>query len=883
MTSQDLLLKLNANDPDLRNQQDILENISRGLSIDQYRKNTQGAIDNKRESGTAYGQSLMMNYVGSISDAIKLIIDKNTDSVGRNNLALKYFQSIEPEALAFIALRGVIDSITKKDTLSNVASKIGRLVELEIQTRVLKEQRAEEYKKAKEKLKKATTTRQRRALIGSIYNRIEINKEGINSTTAIKLGVKLIDIIINTTGLVEIKREISKKTQTNYIVPTEELSQWIQDKNAHCELLSPVYLPCVIPPKDWTSPKKGGYHSKFHKSVPLVKTKGETKRYREMLATHEMPKVYQGINTLQRTKWKINKDVLNVMSECVEKGIDLGKEKVIPPQEDYSEIPCSSCGELVSISKTNNRNTSANHKCFGKDEEGKDTEVTRKWKREAHEMHQNNVALRSRRLSLAKIMWVAGLVKDFPAIYFPYNMDFRGRVYAIPNHLNPQGVDHAKALITFAEGKPIEDPIAGSWLAIQGANTYGNGEDKGTFTERVQFIGGLEDEIRATVEDPINNKSFWTEASKPWQFLAFCFEWVGYLDAERNGESFVSHLPIAQDGSCSGIQHFSAMLKDEEGGSAVNLVPMERPQDIYQKVCEKAQNRFRLEANGYIKGELDDPDAEIIEPNPYAKWLLTLPLDRDMTKTQVMTVPYGLTSRSCTEYTAEYFNDLRKSLGIHKDDWLATDWKVIQYASSVIWDCIGTTVVGAKEAMKWLQDCVDVALDTRDKPIVWDTPMGLPVMQSYRDYKGKKIEIACEKQRTQFVVRDTQEEGVCKKRMKTGIAPNFVHSMDASHLILTVCNSFEEFNITDYAVIHDSFGTHAASSQDLANCLRATFVEMYTDQSILEDFLYKMMSYLVGKECSSDDYAQALAALPKVPDARKLDLYLVSNSKYFFS
>src|SRR3546814_17064020 len=51
----------------------------------------------------------------------------------------------------------------------------------------------------------------------------------------------------------------------------------------------------------------------------------------------------------------------------------------------------------------------------------------------------------------------------------------------------------------------------------------------------------------------------------------------------------VSRIPVALDGSCSGLQHFSAMLRDEEGGAAVNLLPAERPQDVYKGVVVRAQ------------------------------------------------------------------------------------------------------------------------------------------------------------------------------------------------------------------------------------------------------------------------------------------------------
>ena len=41
---------------------------------------------------------------------------------------------------------------------------------------------------------------------------------------------------------------------------------------------------------------------------------------------------------------------------------------------------------------------------------------------------------------------------------------------------------------------------------------------------------------------------------------------------------YVSHLPVHQDGSCNGLQHYAALGRDLSGGFAVNLTPSDRPQ-----------------------------------------------------------------------------------------------------------------------------------------------------------------------------------------------------------------------------------------------------------------------------------------------------------------
>jgi DNA-directed RNA polymerase len=44
---------------------------------------------------------------------------------------------------------------------------------------------------------------------------------------------------------------------------------------------------------------------------------------------------------------------------------------------------------------------------------------------------------------------------DVARIYFPHNLDFRGRVYPVPPHLNHIGADISRGLLEFADSKPI--------------------------------------------------------------------------------------------------------------------------------------------------------------------------------------------------------------------------------------------------------------------------------------------------------------------------------------------------------------------------------------------------------------------------------------------
>lgn len=73
-------------------------------------------------------------------------------------------------------------------------------------------------------------------------------------------------------------------------------------------------------------------------------------------------------------------------------------------------------------------------------------------------------------------------------------------------------------------------------------------------------------------------------SDEPWQTLAACIELASALRSE-DPCNYVCHLPIHQDGSCNGLQHYAALGRDQIGGESVNLVPSKRPQDVYSNVA----------------------------------------------------------------------------------------------------------------------------------------------------------------------------------------------------------------------------------------------------------------------------------------------------------
>ena len=446
---------------------------------------------------------------------------------------------------------------------------------------------------------------------------------------------------------------------------------------------------------------------------------------------------------------------------------------------------------------------------------------------------------------LRKTIEIADKFVDEEAIYMVYQLDFRGRAYCVPNYLNPQGTDYAKALLMFSEGKPIDENGA-CHLAIHGANCFGF--DKVSLQDRIDWVQKNQEQILSCASDPLGNLWWAKESDSPFQFLAFCNEWTGWCE---QGEGYVSHLPVSADGSCNGLQHFAAMLRSSTTGKEVNLIPSDEPQDIYQKVADRVTEKLT---------KMDDP---------LAKLWLEFGVERGCTKRPCMVLPYGGKQYSFSDFVMDYIVEQKEKGNMHPfgDD----AFKASTFLARVIWDSIGEIVHAATDAMSWLQRSSRIA-SSEGLPIRWDTPCNFPVLQAYNETTPYQI-------RTKLLgstfkpalYKDTGK--LDKNRQSNGISPNFVHSIDAAHMMITI-DVAKQCEIFSFAMVHDSYGTHAADAELMWWCLRKAFVEMYSQTDVLEDFRADLLGVLPRHRHTE---------IEPIPSKGDLDISVVEDSPFFFA
>lgn len=57
--------------------------------------------------------------------------------------------------------------------------------------------------------------------------------------------------------------------------------------------------------------------------------------------------------------------------------------------------------------------------------------------------------------------------------------------------------------------------------------------------------------------------------------------------------AFCSDLPVHQDGTCNGLQHYAALGGDARGAQQVNLSVTDKPSDVYTYVAEMVQEAMK--------------------------------------------------------------------------------------------------------------------------------------------------------------------------------------------------------------------------------------------------------------------------------------------------
>ncbi|OCF41176.1 DNA-directed RNA polymerase, mitochondrial [Kwoniella heveanensis CBS 569] len=570
-------------------------------------------------------------------------------------------------------------------------------------------------------------------------------------------------------------------------------------------VIHPKHLPMLVEPKPWTSHNNGGY---LLHSVPIMRYKESAEQQSYLKTASEqghLEPVFHGLDVLSSTAWSINRKVFDVILNVWNSG------------EAIADIPASEEKSTYDVpEKPDPRD---------QDPQKRSLYIER--------MKSVMAAQRKDHAERCKFNYNLEIARSYlnDVFYLPHNMDFRGRAYPIPPHLSPVGDDLCRGLLTFGNKKALGETGL-KWLHIHLANVYGF--DKASFEERARFAQEHEADIFDSADNPLDGKRWWLQAEDPWQCLATCFEIAAALRSS-DPTQYESSLPIHQDGTCNGMQHYAALGGDVRGAKAVNLEHGDRPADIYTGVVNIVNKVIEEDQKKGLDVAL----------------LIKKPLGRKVVKQTVMTTVYGVTFVGAREQIA-------KQLTARGDFAQEHVFLVSGYIAKTVLNCIGDLFSGAKAIMDWLT--TSAKLISRSVPperveeaannltttlrngkvksraarefmtsVVWTTPLGLPVVQPYRKAQKKQIMTALQ---TVYISDPNAPSEVSPQKQATAFPPNFIHSLDATHMLLTALKCRQ--NEIAFASVHDSYWTHASTVESMSDLIRDTFIHLHSQDLVGE-------------------------------------------------
>lgn len=586
----------------------------------------------------------------------------------------------------------------------------------------------------------------------------------------------------------------------------------------------PMYRPMLVPPIDWHrnhdhNRYEGGYYG-IH--VPL---------YRPTLNHHHFKPSDQALvalNAIQATPWAVNHEALLFTKWLIEEGL----APTVPelPQRHFVD---EFTWETLSRDERNTIN-----------QQNQDLMAT--W-----------VAGASKGTSfLRKVSLAEELLSVNDGIFYqPHHFDFRGRIYPINTELTSQGDSWARGLIMFADGKPLGETGLDA-LRVHIANCAG--KDKLSIADRILWTETHYDEL---VEGYLSHSKMWElvkDADEPLPMVAAVYEYVQALQLTTPSE-YVSHLPIAVDGTCNGLQILSLLGKDPVGARSTNCTSDPERHDLYSEVSDAVR-----EIMAKVFGSSDHSEEE---RKAASLWCEKMATDgRKVVKRAVMTTPYGVTDQGIVEQLVNdgMCNDLESiddDLSLRQNRHL-----LATYMARWIVEARAEVVREAMKIMQYFRD-VTAVLAEAGHHLQWTTPDGCDVEQSYSVMSSRYIRTLDSGKRRLSIPTDR----VSTRKAQGACAPNVVHSLDAC-MLRQVVLALQAKGIYDFSMIHDSYAVHACYVDDMQHAIRQEGVNMFYMDWLFDEFHMDLVS------------AHPDLELPEPPKQGTLDVEAeLPAAVYFFS
>jgi len=382
-------------------------------------------------------------------------------------------------------------------------------------------------------------------------------------------------------------------------------------------------------------------------------------------------------------------------------------------------------------------------------------------------------------------------------VYFHITMDYRGRLYYRGGLITPQGTDFEKAAFMFKEGMPLGNKGLYA-IALQFANSCG--KDKESIADRLQWVNKNIPLMQGLIR---NDEASWRSVAdeEPWQAFAAAHEYLRVSKLVQEGHDVTeirSHLVCHQDGSCNGLQHGSALLKDSITAMQTNCTRStlyDKPMDSY------------LIANQYMVQHTNGAIREVFKAG-----------GRALMKKATMVTGYGASLGTA-------FNNILDASRVNGMDTAAT--RLLEANKDALLPVVDSALEAVAGPVRQLTRELKNSLEYKwTAPIEWYTPDGFFVSQHIGERGVQRDEytdeIISHWEFDQGIKIRKEPFRVSEVNQLNAIGPNFVHSIDAAHCreILRQCKH-------PLVTVHDSFGSHAGSYFRTKEIIKEAFVTVH--------------------------------------------------------
>lgn len=447
----------------------------------------------------------------------------------------------------------------------------------------------------------------------------------------------------------------------------------------------PTYPPMLIPPRPWNNHELAGAYTEM--PAPLMKH--VSRKQTELSQKADMPCIIDGLNYLGSVPWRINEPMLDIILKVRREKLLVGEvhpgdELKTPTYEEFFKDVLKNPEILKSRFYVPNVD----------DKEEFASQAKKYYKGLKIRHKKKNAEMHSMKCDVdIKLSIAQEYRKD--TLYFPHNLDFRGRAYPVPPNLNHLGSDLCRSLLVFGEGLPLGER-GFRWLKIHISNLCGY--NKVSFDDRVAWVESQMANITASADEPFGGDMWWSKQESPFQVLAASKELVAALRSP-NPLEFVSNLPVHQDGSCNGLQHYASLGRDYNGGKAVNLMDAEIPQDVYTSVLDVVRRKIQADAESQEMVNEDPKDTF----RRFQAMRVRDIVNRKVIKQTVMTSVYGVTFIGAKEQIkARLYEAFDVDPALLSQEADREFFAAAGYLATITMESIGEVFSNAKKIMDWL-------------------------------------------------------------------------------------------------------------------------------------------------------------------------------------